>query len=593
MCVNFVAHQWFRAVSCMLKKLMRSAMSKCHYKPYKASPRVLIILALAVCLFASQAMAQATWTKVSTTGPSSRSNHSMAYDSRRGVVVLFGGGDETVAGETWEWDGTKWTQINIEGPIIRRYHKMVYDSRRGVVVLFGGLDSRIIGTDLHDTWEYDGTKWTEIDVSGPENDYGFGMAYDRDRGVTVLYGGNDLSKKGTWEYDGAGWKKASDTSVHPAGGASGFRMAYDSVRKRTFLFGGWQVGDYLGTTHEWDGSSWTQVATDDEGPPNRSTHSTAFDSNWGKVVIFGGQGPDESGSFETTKSDTWAWDGTWTKIDIPGPSKRYNFDMAFDSRRGKIVLFGGTGDYTAGSETWEFDSGYRPPGPDLAVTSIKVDAKKGMAGEKRTVTVKVANDGVEDARNFYVQLSEGNDPVDSIFVDKLNQGGSTELEFDYIPLKKGKKKLVAYADPFADIADMDRSNNSAQAFFKSKKLKGIDLVMTHVSVKLAGGSAPPKAAELVVSFRISNCGTKACGPFKYKVYLTRREKKISGKDTLVADEEILALKAGGQLVITKTVNVKKITKKFYFQGMLDPENAIKEANEGNNTVVRLFLKKGL
>ncbi len=34
----------------------------------------------------------------------------MAYDSARGVTVLFGGGtDHGLSGQTWEWDGTQWT----------------------------------------------------------------------------------------------------------------------------------------------------------------------------------------------------------------------------------------------------------------------------------------------------------------------------------------------------------------------------------------------------------------------------------------------------------------------------------------------------
>ncbi len=265
--------------------------------------------------------------------------------------------------------------------------------------------------------------------------------------------------------------------------------------------------------------------------------------------------------------------------------------MAFDSRRGKIVLFGGTGDYYAGSETWEFDSGYRPPGPDVAVESIKVDSKKGKAGEERTVTVKLANDGVEDAKGFFVQLSEGSDPVDSIFVDKLNQGGSTELEFGYIPLQKGKKKLVVFADPFADITDMDRSNNSAELKFKGKKLGGVDLVLTRVFI--TRGGAAPKAATLNVSFLIANCGTKTSGAFSYKAYLTTKPTKIKGKDTKVAEENVASLKPGETIAVSMSVHVKKLKKKFYFQGIVDDGDAVSEANEDNNKVVKTILKKEL
>ncbi|MDD4868814.1 MAG: hypothetical protein PHQ28_17415, partial [Mycobacterium sp.] len=42
------------------------------------------------------------WELRATDGPSARGGHAMAYDSARGVVVLYGG---DFLGETWEWDG--------------------------------------------------------------------------------------------------------------------------------------------------------------------------------------------------------------------------------------------------------------------------------------------------------------------------------------------------------------------------------------------------------------------------------------------------------------------------------------------------------
>src|ERR1035441_6585189 len=44
-------------------------------------------------------------------------------------------------------------------------------------------------------------------------------------------------------------------------------MAYDSVRGRTVLFGGYDGSSYLGDTWEWNGANWTQVAT--TGPSAR------------------------------------------------------------------------------------------------------------------------------------------------------------------------------------------------------------------------------------------------------------------------------------------------------------------------------------
>src|SRR5262245_52136863 len=71
-----------------------------------------------------------------------RSGSAMAYDSARGVTVLFGGalGFSPPYGDTWEWDGNTWIQRATQGPSPRWYAAMAYDSARGVTVLFGGTD---------------------------------------------------------------------------------------------------------------------------------------------------------------------------------------------------------------------------------------------------------------------------------------------------------------------------------------------------------------------------------------------------------------------------------------------------------------------
>lgn len=81
----------------------------------------------------------------------------MAYDRGRGLTVLFGG--TTLPGpiywdDTWEWDGATWsarTTANI--PHARENHAVAYDSSRGVTVLFGG-DYYGGQQPLDDTWEY-------------------------------------------------------------------------------------------------------------------------------------------------------------------------------------------------------------------------------------------------------------------------------------------------------------------------------------------------------------------------------------------------------------------------------------------------------
>src|SRR5206468_2427231 len=56
---------------------------------------------------------------------------------------------------------------------------------------------------------------------------GHAMAYDRGRGVTVLFGGSDGPNDGeTWEWDGSRWRLKATSGPLPR---NGHAMAYDSV----------------------------------------------------------------------------------------------------------------------------------------------------------------------------------------------------------------------------------------------------------------------------------------------------------------------------------------------------------------------------
>ncbi len=71
-----------------------------------------------------------------TNSPSPRSSYSMAYDEKRGLVVLFGGNtkDEiTMLHDTWVYDGQDWTlKKSSYTPQSRRDAQMFYDPYSGI-----------------------------------------------------------------------------------------------------------------------------------------------------------------------------------------------------------------------------------------------------------------------------------------------------------------------------------------------------------------------------------------------------------------------------------------------------------------------------
>jgi hypothetical protein len=77
----------------------------------------------------------------------------MAYDAAHQVTVLRGGDDGNLIadGKTWGWDGSAWSSQDGVDPSARRDHVMAYDSARGVMVLFGGYAISGLNSE---TWEY-------------------------------------------------------------------------------------------------------------------------------------------------------------------------------------------------------------------------------------------------------------------------------------------------------------------------------------------------------------------------------------------------------------------------------------------------------
>jgi hypothetical protein len=88
-----------------------------------------------------------SWTLVDNT-PGWLQGHTMTYDSKWGVTLRHSGQYFTPSRYTEKWDGTSWTPVASEGPSARRNTAMAYDSARGMTVLFGG-DGPVLNRD---TW---------------------------------------------------------------------------------------------------------------------------------------------------------------------------------------------------------------------------------------------------------------------------------------------------------------------------------------------------------------------------------------------------------------------------------------------------------
>jgi Galactose oxidase, central domain len=236
----------------------------------------------------------------------------MVYDAATRTSVLFGGQvNNVLVNETWTWNGTTWTlQHPRNSPSARGNQGMAYDEARRVVVLFGGVNIAKGGRvqDLGDTWTWDGTNWVQQRVSGPSVREQFPMTYDSARGVTVLFGGEQVGNYqglgDTWTWNGTAWSQLSPTSSPPNRLRAG--MAYDAFTGTSILFGGQTccsggLSYDLNDTWTWNGSNWIQ-ASPATPPTARDFFSMVYDQATQTIVLFGGE-PIQSSPL----NDTWSY----------------------------------------------------------------------------------------------------------------------------------------------------------------------------------------------------------------------------------------------------------------------------------------------
>lgn len=146
-----------------------------------------------------------------------RTDFAMVYDPVRGKTVLFGGAPTIGQGssETWEWNGSSWTQRTpVTSPPARYLHAMAWDPVNQKVMVVGGCNSQC-SVKLADTWEWDGTNWTELHpTTSPPVRNSHSMATDVQRGRVVIFGGHGkcfqpwlcgFAYDDTWIWDGVNW----------------------------------------------------------------------------------------------------------------------------------------------------------------------------------------------------------------------------------------------------------------------------------------------------------------------------------------------------------------------------------------------------
>lgn len=298
---------------------------------------------------------QASWRSLGPAMPTARAGAAAAFDAARGCMVMFGGGNGAqYFDETWERCGTQWVEITTDvTPPARRDAVMGYDPDRHRIVMFGGRSST---GARNDTWEWNGKLWTRVAVPSPAARDFAAMAFDPVRRELLLFGGRnafDISLDDTWAWNGARWLRLMPTlAPSPRVGPN---MVTDPVAGDIVLLGG--MPDLFDRGHDdtwrWNGITWTQISAGTV--QKRSFSGLAFDTARGVIVMFGGRS-DSCDCEDGDVDDTFELvGGTWTlRTPSTRPSPRSSFAMAYDQRRKRVVVYGGTYGTTARGGTWEW-----------------------------------------------------------------------------------------------------------------------------------------------------------------------------------------------------------------------------------------------
>ncbi len=310
------------------------------------------------------------WKDITSSGPSERYGHAMAYDSKHNKVVLFGGrnNDWEFFYDTWVYDleTNTWTEIDIPEmfPDPRIYHAMIYSPAAERILLFGGENEW--EEILDDLWVFDlGTNTWDLAHydSSPSHIYGRGghsLVYDPFEEKVYLFGGysgysfDRTYYQDTWLLEYYGDSYAYWYNVTPSTGPSvrafhSMTTIYNSTEnpmdRYAILYGGevdYIHGDGIIYDDTWiyDFNRWTQIFPA-SSPEERFGHTAIYDSMTPQVLLYGGYSPD----IDETCSDTWVFNistSSWIqKSPSAHPEGRFFHSMVHIPNSNVSLIFGG------------------------------------------------------------------------------------------------------------------------------------------------------------------------------------------------------------------------------------------------------------
>ncbi|MFL5627295.1 MAG: protein kinase domain-containing protein [Ktedonobacteraceae bacterium] len=299
-----------------------------------------------------------------------RSGHSMVWDARDNLLLVFGGSDNKgqVLNDLWAYNinSGAWNQLSLPTsttpapgscgsiPAPRVNAAMVWDSTDQQVLLYGGTDAN--HTYFGDLWSFNPSTltWTSLQCTGDPGARSSNAVWDGRH--MLLLGGSSASGvlKDFWAYtpgSSGGWQKLADAAMGPRLYQT---MVWDSNDSRLYVFGGLdanglQQDDFWMYT---SAGGWSAVVPASKGigtgrPGPRQGAIGTWDSRDNLLILTGGW---EAG-LTVPYYGVWVYDpvqnawglitplnGSGTRI-IPG---RTNGAMVWDATQQRAYIYAGS-----------------------------------------------------------------------------------------------------------------------------------------------------------------------------------------------------------------------------------------------------------
>lgn len=308
------------------------------------------------------------WSDVTPGGipPRPRGYHSAIRDPLRGRMLMYGGWDGSDGiDEVWEMsldDSPTWTQLLPTGdhPAGRGGHSAVYDPLRDRMLVFGGF---MHFGRLGDLWALSMAgppAWTSLVPigAGPEQRAGHAAVYDPLRDRMLVFGGfaGAVSFNDVWSLSLSGpleWQLLAPTGTPPQPRAYA-SAEYDPLHDRVIVYGGrWFDDSDLWALSLGGTPAWAPLAPDGSPPVARSAQSVSYDARRGRAVIFGGSGP-PSGYLNDAWGLSLRGTPTWSAFLPDGdlPPERSAHSAIYDPDGDRLVVFGGEVPFRFSNEAW-------------------------------------------------------------------------------------------------------------------------------------------------------------------------------------------------------------------------------------------------